>query len=621
MVPGLILRKKPCVFFSKNNNFLKKSTTKDNPYYTHNIKFDSFTTESCTLLDEFLAGERKLEHSEWIGLMSNLIHIEGGQTIFLNTIDKYSALYDNPDLREQQMRYFINEGYFPYHCETYCPYADICKHEQNMIATLKKSKHSIKKLQSDPKYCDIESVRTELKQEIEAAAQRHSTFSVIKTQTGVGKTRAALEFMLQSPRRVIIAFPNLDLMHEIYDQAISKGIQAICTGSIYDIFDCLSPAEREEIERYYNNGAMLAPIKLLKEFSRNNPRVAEYLRWNKEIQSFKGHIFTTHAKLLTMSSMITPNDIVIIDEDISMQLLQCKCISEKELNQLIQFTNKSDTYYIFNKLNTLYHEAKAHNAIAHLPSVPMTPHDQNIFIEELDKYNLTFDGCIIGAITSQSYYYDRYKNNFYFLLRNFLPDSGTYIMLSATTNREICKKLYSNMNFYYHECAKVKYIGKVKLYADKTYSRTCVKNEPGIIEKIVKEHPGSCFISFMSEMYKIDVPESQKLYYGKALGTNSFAGKDITIIGTPHVPEYVYKLVADALDCPSSSTLAVRKMQYAGFSFELTTFDDSFLQEIQSLYISTELEQAVGRARLISNDCVESLYSAFPVEQADIAAF
>lgn len=618
-VAGLKSEKKQCVFFSDKQVALKKGQIKQNPNYTHVVKFDSFTTESCKLLNEFLSGYRKLEHNEWIGVMSNLIHIAGGQEQFLSTIEKYSDLYDNPDVREKQMRYFINQGYNPFRCESYCPYAEICRHENNMIATLKKNKHSIIKLPVEPLYSDISDVRDELYSEIQNAAQKFNTFSVIKTQTGVGKTMAALRFMLTAPRRVIIAFPTLDLMHEIYEQAVNMGIEAMCTGSIYDIYGFLSRSEREEIERYYTYGAVTMPARLLEKFSKTNPHIAEHLKQNRLIQEYSGHIFTTHAKLLTMGSMITPDDIVIIDEDITRQVIQINRITEKDLFSMRDFSYQIDDYGIASKFDDLICKVKGSNSIDRLPPLDMEFDEQNRLIEKISRRGLTFESCIIGAMTGQSYYYDKYSSSIIFAQRKHLPYAGTYIMLSATANEEICSKTYGNMSFCFHECEKVKYKGKVRLYADKTYSRTCLKNEPEMVEKIAEKHTGECFISFMSEMNNIPVPIADKLYYGKALGTNSFAGRDITIIGTPHVPEYVYKLFAAELNHDTASSLAVRKAEYANYEFELMTFDDPFLKEIQSYIISTELEQAVGRARLISNDCTVSLYSSFPVEQAEIA--
>jgi hypothetical protein len=44
--------------------------------------------------------------------------------------------------------------------------------------------------------------------------------------------------------------------------------------------------------------------------------------------------------------------------------------------------------------------------------------------------------------------------------------------------------------------------------------------------------------------------------------------------------------------------------------------DNWVLRDIQFYMIESELEQAVGRARLINNDCTVNLFSNFPIGQA-----
>ena len=50
----------------------------------------------------------------------------------------------------------------------------------------------------------------------------------------------------------------------------------------------------------------------------------------------------------------------------------------------------------------------------------------------------------------------------------------------------------------------------------------------------------------------------------------------------------------------------------------LTAYHDSILQEIQLYSLESELEQCVGRARLLRKNCTVYVFSAFPCEQAEI---
>ena len=53
-----------------------------------------------------------------------------------------------------------------------------------------------------------------------------------------------------------------------------------------------------------------------------------------------------------------------------------------------------------------------------------------------------------------------------------------------------------------------------------------------------------------------------------------------------------------------------------GYHFRFTTFQDAELRAIHFWMIESELEQAVGRARLLRHDCTAHLFSNFPLNQA-----
>ena len=53
-----------------------------------------------------------------------------------------------------------------------------------------------------------------------------------------------------------------------------------------------------------------------------------------------------------------------------------------------------------------------------------------------------------------------------------------------------------------------------------------------------------------------------------------------------------------------------------GYRFRFTTYEDVSLRKIHFWMIESEIEQAVGRARLLRYGCVVNLFSNFPVGQA-----
>ena len=54
------------------------------------------------------------------------------------------------------------------------------------------------------------------------------------------------------------------------------------------------------------------------------------------------------------------------------------------------------------------------------------------------------------------------------------------------------------------------------------------------------------------------------------------------------------------------------------YSFKITTYSNKNYQKIINYFLQSEIEQAVGRARLLRNDCTVHLFSGFPAEQAEM---
>lgn len=116
-----------------------------------------------------------------------------------------------------------------------------------------------------------------------------------------------------------------------------------------------------------------------------------------------------------------------------------------------------------------------------------------------------------------------------------------------------------------------------------------------------------------------DKIKTGELHFGNTEGVDFLNGKNIAVIGTPHLNEFVYKLIGSHLGLEvNSDILSVRRIEYRGYKFSLMTYKQKELRELQLYFISKELEQSIGRARLLRNDCKVIVFSNFPCEQADL---
>jgi hypothetical protein len=143
-------------------------------------------------------------------------------------------------------------------------------------------------------------------------------------------------------------------------------------------------------------------------------------------------------------------------------------------------------------------------------------------------------------------------------------------------------------------------------------SRACIDENAGIIGKIRKWSGNNVLITFMK--YALG-----DLHFGNTEGCNHLAGTDIDVVGTPYQAEFLYKLFAYSLGLSFDRGAKVKPnlpVVHNGYKFRFTTYEDVELQKIMFWMIETELEQAVGRARLLRFDCTVNLFSNFPLWQS-----
>ena len=139
---------------------------------------------------------------------------------------------------------------------------------------------------------------------------------------------------------------------------------------------------------------------------------------------------------------------------------------------------------------------------------------------------------------------------------------------------------------------------------------------PGIIKWLKKHfniYERNRIITFLSFAEGV-------LHFGNTEGSNILEGQDILVIGTPYHAEFLYKLAAFTmgLDFDNEEEMSRQFVAHNGKRFWFTTFKDENLRSLQFWMIESELEQAVGRARLLRNSCKVYLFSNFILSQANI---
>lgn len=109
-----------------------------------------------------------------------------------------------------------------------------------------------------------------------------------------------------------------------------------------------------------------------------------------------------------------------------------------------------------------------------------------------------------------------------------------------------------------------------------------------------------------------------RYHFGNIEGMNSLQGKNLSVVGLPNLDETVYCLYGMRAGAEiKKAAMYPQRIVYRDKSFYLNTYKNEVLQMIQTWLISSQLEQAVGRARLLREDCTVTVFAGFPVEQAE----
>ena len=598
------------VYEGVNNSATNSNTVKNKSRRIVTRNFDwNMLYNKCHLYRDFVDGNEYYYYPELFHLATNLINIEKGKNEFLSILKST----DNADYEAYHKRNWgaivnilIAMDYQPKRCCN-CSYEKECLHSKNMILTAKLGKSTI--LQTVKKeYVTIEEAEYDLKEKfMQAVYSENQGVHIIKAQTGIGKTNLYLDYLLHDKnRKFLIAVPIHKLKAEVYNKAISKGINNIAYTPEMPVF---TPETQEKINHIYAVGAGKYALEIMRKICGEVPAehsdyiaLGSYLNALESIKDFDGHIITTHDRLLlqTRNSKLLENREVIIDENIMRTMLSTNSINNKDILWAIKSNYFS--YQVVKKLKNIlttqgyqrydYHENE---------SVELT--------EELIKILENMDGNIIDL--AESYYIYNDGNTTTFLKRKWLPCEKVIVM-SATANAEIYSML-THYPVYDYPCKMAEYMGKLRLYPKYTFSRHSLLEQDEIMDYLKEQIGDDSVITFKTFEKLFDT----KYHYGAIEGLNCMEGKNISVIGLPNVDELVYKLygMAAGVNVDKCNMRSMR-VEYNGYDFSINSFDNGKLRIIQLWMLESLLEQAVGRARLLRFDCTVKVFARFPIDQA-----
>ena len=569
----------------------------------------------CNLYHEFVKGS-DMHHNLKFLLLTNLIHIKGGGKKFHSIMGKRKE----PNKKKWRFYAFYAKarGYKPQCCDTFCPYVDSCRHKANMVLTVREQE-KIRKINQNEDYQPVEAVYQHIEQCLEKFLRDGSfRISLIPTQTAIGKTEAYCNLIREHPDiSFVIVVPTNRLKHEVKNRLEGKGIEVMVTPSLDEMN---FPEDLKwEIQGYYQQGLGEEVKNLLKNYIKKNkgsdlPDVVNavyqckgYLDRLKRIREH--HVLvTTHARLATFSRDMIEKDWVIIDEDIlSTFFRNMRAVSVSAAKKALGSEHCPGLLKERLKEALLAPEGEYHRMEGE--PCPCLGRLSREALEELGIYEDVNDLAIASVCCREG------ENICYFYPQT-LPE-GRYAVLSATADLSLYKKYFRDRRIEEFFCYQAKYVGKLKQLTAYSMSRQCIHDHKEELTAYIKKFPeGYQTITFLK--YEEEF-QGSGIHFGNAEGIDSLKGQNLIILGTPHMSEPVYKLVGCYLGMEvNQEVLAVRRVQANGYEFSFMTYKGQELRELQMYFIRKDLEQCIGRARLLRNRCEVWVLSNFPCEQAEL---
>ena len=566
-------------------------------------------SSKCALFREFVNGEKWLNHDELAGIAMNLTHIDGGKAFFLGTLsmhaEKYHSYGDKYKSWEYFFDYFSKSDYSPMNCCNFCPYEADCRHSANILLTARAKPHQIVKLQnSDIQYYSLDEVREDMQNALYTAIESpHDCINVIKCEVGAGKTEALLRYMKIAKRPCRIYVPTNKLKRELYNRAKRHGISIMMYPSLYEseIKDTIPANVWSDIQNLYYSGSGMEVSEYIEKYLETNkcPVLRKYLIDKKAADLFEGHIITTHHNLLYSSERCLDRYDNIIDEDILHTIL-CNHTSVRiaDLEKLLEQDGLPKL--LISKIKSAVNHAKGKKSMFRLTKIPA----------KNNVPNADFDTSLF--CNAEAFYSDD-KNIYYINLRKF--EFTKLIILSATADETIYKLYFGEDRVRFHTCKQAKLTGRLIQHGNMSMSRHYIGRHPDIydrIESVLGELP---FISFKGKSRRTDI------HFGNSEGHDELRGKSMAVIGTHHLPPWIHKLIAYTLGFDIYDIQKPQVIEYNGYSFRFMTYSNEVLRSIQLWLVESELEQAIGRARLLIEDCTVYLFSNFPLMQSELKEF
>ena len=438
---------------------------------------------------------------------------------------------------------------------------------------------------------------------------------IFKVTTGAGKSQAFI-----GERDSLIALPFHGLKSEMSSRMLVEHKVTPKAPEFSDIRIEITISELREAGLYNEVGNIIKSISRgnlkingvqipLKESDKEAAKL--YLIINEDCRADKTTVLTTHTRAINDLNSFK-HDFYIFDED--------------PLNNIVNI----DTFTLdFTKFDGTEWESFVKPIETHLRNLTencVLKMPRFVKPSGFDKFCASVGmSKFIKLLSSEIVYKnDKDKSKINFCVRkDFLPNKKIFIM-SATAPVPIYKALFGDRVIVV-DITNIKPMGVIEQWTKRSFSQSGMADyNMKVYGELFSNIEGSKVITHLSHSKKFsskymslsDGKTRHGFYFGNCSGGDALNGYNISVVGTPNKPEFVYLFLADLIGLPNSidQNLYDRVVDWNDFRFRFYTYEDPILRDIQLSLIESELLQAAGRSRFLRNRNITKIFSSLPLK-------
>jgi len=433
------------------------------------------------------------------------------------------------------------------------------------------------------------------------------TIYIFKISTGLGKTK-----LLETLKDYLIALPTNDLKEEV---SIRMKLPHYVTPS-YPEFS--NEDVNSKLRILHNCGLYEIASKIIKDISLNKLKInkikvdltdediimaGNFMKKNIECRNTTETVLTTHTRAIFDRNF--KHDTIVFDEDPLQYLIE---IGDTTLD--FSSFDRTKWQTIVQPIEDYYRNKLGENYVDETKSFNTGGTEFNEFCAEINR------GDIIKLLDSKFVYKDTAeKGSIKYCIVNELPKNKNIIIMSATAPVNIYKKLYGD-RVKVIDISNIKHMGVIEQYTKRSFSSYGMKNYKqqvyDVVMKIIGNQP---VITHLKHQDKFTNNKS-KYYFGNCAGGDTLKGQDISVVGTPNKPMYVYffySMIVGYKPIGRDNNMFNQTVEWNGFRFKFFTFENEILRDIQFSLIESELLQAAGRNRTLRTTAKTNIFSSLPL--------